>query len=183
MKSTEAMDLRLKRVDMHDYFLNKIEESIHKQDYIAASWLIYSCFENRYFRTIEKLKSQCKYCRSKSKCNKGKKNELELITKIKCIQRLHGHSIECIRDAFRFDLFKETIDWVNERNSLMYDLLSLEYYENTDEKFKKSVIIGNKLLNETYESCTKFRELFYKEDYDFIFPEEAMEKCSCKPRK
>ena len=53
MKSTEAMDLRLKRVDMHDYFLNKIEESIHKQDYIAASWLIYSCFENRYFRTIE----------------------------------------------------------------------------------------------------------------------------------
>ncbi len=68
VKSTEKKEERLKRVDMHDFFLKKIHDAIDNERYIEASWLIYSCFENRYFRTVEKIKAQCKY--SKGKCKK-----------------------------------------------------------------------------------------------------------------
>lgn len=53
MKSTEKMCTRLQRVEMHDYFIKRIEASMKDEDYIAASWLIYACLENRYFRTLE----------------------------------------------------------------------------------------------------------------------------------
>lgn len=183
MKSTETMESRLIRVDMHDYFLNRINVAMENENYIEASWLIYSCFENRYFRTIEKVKQNCKYCRSKSKCNKKEKNELALATKIKCINRLYENNVECISKAFRSEIFQETLKWIDDRNTLMHELLSLEFYEDTDKRFRKSAEDGIVLLNETYSSCTEFRKLFYTDGYDFIFPENAMEGCSCKPRK
>ena len=65
----------------------------------------------------------------------------------------------------------------------MHELLSLEFYENTDERFKESAEVGKALLDETYKCCTVFRQLFYAEDYKFVFPEEAMENCPCKPKK
>lgn len=168
---------------MHTYFIEKIEAAMENGNYITASWLIYSCLENRYFRTLEKYREKCKYCRSKGKCNKKRKNELALTTKIKCVQRLHENSVSCISQSFRYELFQETIRWVKDRNDLMHDLLSLEFYENTDEMFKKSTEIGKRLLDETYSSCTKFRKAFFKEGYDFQFPEVAMDGCSCRPKK
>ena len=60
MKSTEDMEQRLQRVDMHEYFLNRITAAMEEENYIEASWLIYSCFENRYFRTIQKYRESCK---------------------------------------------------------------------------------------------------------------------------
>lgn len=183
MKNKEPLETRLKRVKMHTYFVEKINAAMKSENYIAASWLIYSCLENRYYRTLEKYRENCRYCKLKSKCNTKKQNELALTTKIKCVQRLHENSVSCVKQSFRFGLFQETIDWVKERNMLMHELLSLEYYENTDELFRESAEIGKKLLDETYNSCTKFREAFFKEDYIFQFPEAAMEGCSCKPRK
>ena len=182
MESTETMESRLKRVDMHNYFLDKINKAIEAENYIEASWLIYSCFENRFYRTMEKYKKYCKYCRSKSKCNKKDKNELALATKVKCVQRLHDNDVTCISQAFRYDLYKEILDWIEERNNLMHELLSLEFYEYTDKKFEENALKGKNLLDETYESCTKFRKLFYNDDYHFEFPKAAMEKCSCKPQ-
>lgn len=183
MKSTETLESRLKRVDMHDYFLNRIKVSMENGNYIEASWLIYSCFENRYYRIIEKVREKCKYCRSKSKCNKKGKNELALATKIKCVQRLYAEKTPCIFVAFREEIFKETLTWIDERNALMHELLALEFYENTDERFKLSAEKGAMLLAETYKGCTEFRKHFYDEEYQFIFPETAMDGCSCKPRK
>lgn len=183
MKSTEGMSERLKRVDMHDYFLNRINLAMKKGNYIEASWLIYACLENRYFRTIMKYRESCKYCHSKGKCNRKRKNELALKTKISCVERLYHAGVSCISDAFDQDIFQQTKKWVKERNDLMHDLLSLEYYENTDERFKKSAEEGLCLLNKTYESCTKFRELFYADGYQFVMPEDAAEKCPCKPKE
>ena len=111
-----------------------------------------------------------------------KKNELALKTKINCVKRLHENDVKCIRDAFRAELFDETKKWVQKRNDLMHDLLSLEMYENTDDMFKESAEVGFKLLNETYASCTEFRRLFYQDDYTFEFPEAAMAVCNCKPQ-
>lgn len=68
MKSTEKYEDREKRVDMHNFFISKIDDAMKNKRYIEASWLIYSCFENRYFRTVEKIKEQCKY--SGGKCKK-----------------------------------------------------------------------------------------------------------------
>lgn len=64
----------------------------------------------------------------------------------------------------------------------MHELLSLEYYENTDKEFKESAEKGRELLLKTYQCCTKFRSLFYAEGYKFVMPEKAMEGCSCKPK-
>lgn len=183
MKSTESMESRRERVDMHAYFLNRIDVAMKNKNYIEASWLIYACFENRYYRMVEKVRSSCTYCRSKSKCNKKGKNELALTTKVKCIQRLYEQDVSCIKNAFRNELFSETIAWIDKRNNLMHELLSLKFYQNTDERFKQSAEEGLKLLNETYTSCTEFRRLFYDDKYNFVFPELAMDGCSCKPRE
>lgn len=179
MQSTEAKEQRLKRVDMHDFFSTKIDDAMNAERYIEASWLIYSCFENRYFRTIEKVKGYCKY--SGGKCKKSG-NELALRTKVKCLQRLAEADCSCLRDNFSDELFEKTLKWVKARNRLMHDLLRLEEYEEMDEKFKASAEEGIALLKQTYEACTGFRAAFYAEDYEFVFPECCMEKCSCKPR-
>ena len=181
MKSTEDMAQRLLRVDMHEYFLSRISEAMENENYIEASWLIYSCFENRYFRTIQKYRDYCKYCRSKGKCNHKQSNDLALTTKVKCVQRLYNNSVPCITNSFREGLFKETIDWIEKRNKLMHELLSLEYYQETDKRFLNSAEFGLNLLKETYDSCTLFRSYFYEDGYEFVFPEDAMEGCFCKP--
>ena len=64
----------------------------------------------------------------------------------------------------------------------MHDLLSLETYQNMDDRFKTSSIEGKKLLNELYSACTLFRRKFYEDGYEFVFPESTMEGCSCKPK-
>lgn len=179
MKSTERIEERLERVDMHDFFIDKINNAIEKEIYIEASWLIYSCMENRFFRTLQKYKKQCKYCIGKCKKNK---NDLALKTKINCVQRLFENNVTCISDSFSHDLLENTKKWVKNRNELMHDLLSLESYQDMDESFKKSSIEGKELLDQLYEACTLFRSKFYEEDYEFIFPEIAMEGCSCKPK-
>ena len=183
MKSTEDKDTRLKRVDMHDYFLNRINHAMEHSNYIEASWLIYACFENRYFRTVSKYREYCKYCRSASKCNKKAKNELALATKIKCVKRLHENKVPCISESFDYSIFKDTLKWVDDRNNLMHDLLSLELYENTDGLFKANAEAGLELLLKTYEYCTRFREKFYSEGYVFVMPDIAAEACPCKPQQ
>lgn len=87
MKSTENIEERLQRVDMHDFFLKKIDEAINEERYIEASWLIYSCMENRFYRTIQKYKKLCKYCTGKCKKNK---NELAISTKNCLCKKING---------------------------------------------------------------------------------------------
>lgn len=181
MKSTEKIEDREKRVDMHNFFISKIDEAMKNKRYIEASWLIYSCFENRYFRTVEKIKGQCKY--SGGKCKK-QSNELALRTKIVCVQRLANDvTCTCFVNNFPNELLEKTKKWVKDRNTLMHNLLQLEYYENMDAEFEKIAADGRALLDQTYASCTKFRKEFYADEYEFVFPESAMERCSCKPRK
>ena len=51
-----------------------------------------------------------------------------------------------------------------------------------DEEFKQSATSGKAILDKLYAACTAFREKFYTEDYIFVFPDAAMEGCSCKPK-
>lgn len=181
MKSTEKLEVRKKRVDMHDFFIAKIDDAMENKRFIEASWLIYACFENRYFRTVEKIKSQCKY--SEGKCKKSS-NELALRTKISCVQRLASDATcTCFANNFPIKLLEKTKKWIKARNKLMHNLLQLEYYENTDAEFERIATTGKALLEQTYECCTKFRKDFYATEYTFTFPESAMDGCSCKPRK
>ena len=53
----------------------------------------------------------------------------------------------------------------------------------TDERFKKSAEEGKILLDKTYTYCTEFRKLFYADGYQFVMPDEAAEKCPCKPKE
>ncbi len=181
MKSTEKIEERKSRVKMHDFFIKKIDDAINNKRYIEAAWLIYSCFENRYFRTIEKIKGQCKY--GNKNC-KDASNKLALSTKINCIERLvHEDECTCFSDNFPDKLLSDTKTWIKKRNNLMHNLLRLDYYENTDIEFEKVAIEGKNLLEQTYNCCTEFRKAFFAKDYKFTFPESAMEKCACKPKK
>ena len=138
---------------MHNFFITKINDAMKEGRFIEASWLIYSCLENRYFRTVEKIKSQCKY--SNGKCKKAS-NDLALKTKINCVERLSGDPhCTCFYDNFPTELLEKTKRWVKNRNTLM---------------------------QQTYTCCTKFRKDFYAESYIFEFPTAAMEGCPCKPR-
>lgn len=180
MKSIENKKQRVEMVSMHDFFLKKINNAIDDTRYIEANWLIYACFENRYFRTIEKFKPYCKY--SKGKCKK-KNNELALRTKIRCIQHLYESKCKCILESFDATIFEETLKWVKTRNKLMHNLLQLEIYEDMDKEFKKLAQDGAALLKRTYNCCTKFRAVYFDSTYEFNFPIEAMEKCQCKGKK
>lgn len=135
--------------------------------------------ENRFFRTLQKYKYLCKYCNGK--CRKNK-NELAISTKIACIERLVENDVFCISSSFSKELLEETRKWVKKRNKMMHELLSLETYRDTDENFENLSSEGKELLDQLYSACTLFREKFYAEDYEFVFPESAMEGCSCKPK-
>lgn len=60
--------------------MEKIDDAMKKKRFIEASWLIYSCFEDRYFRTVEKIKGQRKYsggkCESIERPCAANKNQL-----------------------------------------------------------------------------------------------------------
>lgn len=177
MNSTEDMERRLEMRDMHDYFLSKIMGAMGDENYFEAAWLEYSCLENRYFRTIDKYKKSCKYC--KGKC-KSKKNELALRTKVRCVQRLMDAGVRCISESFSQELISNTLSWIKKRNNLMHSLLALETYQDSfDHSFQELASEGYDLVVQTYQSCTKFRAIFFSEDYIFNFPEECMEKCAC----
>ncbi|MCD7772935.1 MAG: hypothetical protein LUH08_02635 [Ruminococcus sp.] len=180
MESTEDIEIRQEMVKKHDFFLEKIECAMKEQRYIEASWLIYSCLENRYSRTILKFNEKCSNCTEESTC---KKNRLLISTKIRCIKHLAESKVECVSENFSMELFNKTFDWLDRRNKLMHLLLESYNYTLTDEKFQKLAEDGNHILKETYESITKFRSKFYEAGYEFDFPEEAMKKCKCKPRK
>ena len=181
IKSTESLKVREQMVDMHQFFIDKIDEAVESQRYIEASWLIYSCIEKRFFRILQKYKKQCKYCKGKSKCKKNR-NELAISTKIACVERLCENNVECLSKSFKSEQINEIKLWVKNRNKMMHDLLSLSTYENMDDRFKESAIKGQSLLSDLYKSCTKFRKIFYSDNYEFVFPEIAMEGCRCNNR-
>ena len=178
LKSTEDLAIRIKMVSMHQFFLDRIDESLESQKYFEASWLIYSCIENRYFRVLDKYKRECKYCTKGRKCRK-RTNQLALSTKIACVERLANADIECVQ-SFTGDLLSETRKWIKNRNALMHNLLSLEDYEiKFDSDFKELAEDGKTILDKTYAASTEFRKKFFSDDYQFIFPEECMDKCPC----
>lgn len=180
MRSTEDKSKRIEMVDMHQYFIERINAAVGESRYFEASWLIYACMENRFFRVLQKFKRQCKYCRGKCKKNK---NELALSTKIACVERLCKEDVECISASFSPEQLEKIKLWVKKRNRLMHDLLSLETYKNVDDDFMDSSIEGQKLLSDLYDSCTNFRNIFYADDYEFVFPEAALENCVCAKKE
>lgn len=178
MKSTEDYSVRLKMVSMHQFFIDKVDDALDSDKYFEASWLIYSCLENRYFRVLDKYKRKCRYCVKGGKCRKGS-NKLAISTKISCVERLAKRGVECAK-PFSGALIEDTRAWIKRRNRLMHNLLSLEDYQDKfDSEFKKLAIDGKAILEKTYAACSEFRAIFYRDDYVFEFPEECMEACLC----
>lgn len=182
MIQNEPFELRCEMATMHDFFLKKINESIEGELYFEAAWLIYSCLENRFFRVLDKYKRECKYCTKGGKCRKGS-NQLAISTKVNCVERLHKAKVECISESFSNEILDEVKKWIKLRNNLMHNLLSLEHYEDHfDNDFKNLALNGKRIVEDVYEACAKFRESYFRPDYEFVFPESCMEECPCKPR-
>lgn len=181
MENIEPIETRRKMVKMHQFFLDKIIKATEEKNYLEAAWLIYSCLENRYFRTIKKYNRLCKY--GKNSCKKNS-NEIALKTKIRCVERLMKSNKTCLSNAFTKELIDRTITWVKKRNKLMHQLLTLDTYEESyNESFKELAIEGQQIVIDTYSACTTFRKDFFKANYEFVFPNECMDKCPCNNKK
>ena len=180
MQSTETLIKRTEMVQMHEFFLSKIELALTEKRYIEATWLIYACMENRFFRTLQKYKKICMFCKGNSKCASNK-NDLAISTKNSCIKRLVEEGVPAVANNFSIELLEEIRLWVKKRNELMHKLLSVEAYMSTDDEFESSALKGKELLDRLYAACTGFRADFYAEDYEFFFPEKAMRACPCNP--
>ena len=168
---------RLAMRDMHQFFIERIEQAVQNCRFIEAVWLEYACLENRYFRIIAKYRKRCDF--SGGKCRKGN-NQLALSTKMDCVRRLVVSGVPCMAQSFSCELIDETKTWVKKRNGLMHNLLALDrYQENLDGEFCHLAVEGEKIVRETYESATLFRKQFYEKDYEFQFPRECMEQCPC----
>jgi hypothetical protein len=167
-------------VDMHQFFIDKIDDALEEERFIEASWLIYACIENRFFRVLQKYKHLCSKCTGK--CRKNR-NELALSTKRQCVERLREANVTCISESFSKEQLENIKDWVKRRNTLMHNLLSLESYQQSDNEFRDIALQGRPILDELYSSCTKFRSIFYQDGYEFYFPQSAMDACSCGKTK
>lgn len=179
MENKESFEIRSEMASMHGFFRKKIEESMNDGNYFEASWLIYSCLENRFFRVLDKYKTNCKYCKKGSKCRK-RSNQLAISTKVSCVERLLDAGVPCIKGSFSSDLLKDVRAWNKKRNRLVHDLLGLDKYEERFENgFKELATEGEAIVVRVYESCTVFRSLFFEDGYEFVFPEECMDGCPC----
>lgn len=175
MKAKESIEERLKMAQMHDDVLERIDSAIKSKKSIEACWLCYACFESRVTRTLEKLSENC----SKKSCLRN--SRVGIVTRMECIKRLINLSYT---DAGLMDkrLLIDIQNWCKKRNVLVHNLVSLNNYNNMDEKFLNLAKQGKPLVDKLYHQVTQFREDYYCLDKMPPFPICAENKCKLQPK-
>ena len=175
MEAKESIEERLKMAQMHDDVIERIDSAIKSTKSIEACWLCYACFESRVTRTLEKLSANC----SKKSCLRN--SRVGIVTKIECLKRL---SVLNYADAGLMDesLLDDIKKWCKKRNELVHNLVSLNNYNNMDEKFLNLAKQGKPLVDKLYHQITQFREDYYGLDKMPPFPICSENKCKLKPK-
>ena len=170
MKKEEPYELRLKMANMHDTFLEDLENAMKDENYIEASWLCYALIEQRITRMIEKHINKC----PKKKRTKDK-GPVGISTKIECLKKLTKIGYGAYKDVDK-KLLNDLANWIKDRNKLMHGLVSIEHYKKYEKEFESLAKRGQPLVKQLYEEAKKVREWCRADNYFGKFPDIT---CRC----
>lgn len=177
MQPQEPLETRLKMVEMHDEVLDWYNKALNDELYIDACWYAYSCFESRIDRAISKIAIACPIPKRK---NRG--NPTGITTKIECLIRLCRSGHPFLKDL-NPDMLCSIKGWCSERNDLVHDLVTLEKYPESNQRFKSLAIRSKKLVAYAYESARMIRLYYYESDSVPSIPDECAKKCRCTKKR
>ncbi len=170
MKNKETIENRKQMAVMHDSMIDKLDKAMRSKEYVEASWLCYSIFEQRTTRIIMKHIHKCpRQDRSKEKKNAG------IRTRIDCILRLSKQEY----GAYKYmngNVFRKVKQWCDERNKLVHSLLDLDSYQKYDKAFKNLAEEGYSLVPQVYHEATIIRDWCLQNSFT-KFPDL---RCQCK---
>ena len=170
MNPQESYEIRCEMAKMHDAVLTRIEEAYKNDRYIEVCWLCYACFESRVNRVLSKM------C---SGCTKEKRNEnrhIGIVTKLECYIRLIKNKYPPLEKE-SIKLLRTVKTWCKARNKLIHGLVSLEYYNDADKKFKELAQEGRQLVSEMYSLGKDVREYYYEASAIPMFDTSVVDKC------
>lgn len=174
MKPMDSEKDRNEMVEMHNKYIKHLENAIKEKQYIEASWLCYSIFEQRINRLIKK---HLKNCPKEKKVNGY---PVAISTRINCIMELIKSKYGGY-EKFELNLFERIKEWCDKRNKLVHDLVNLERYKKYDLEFKNLALEGVPLVKELYEEMNVYRKWWYNiEKIEDQFPKF---KCKCKKQR
>ncbi len=175
MKPKESIEIRRAMADMHESVLHRIDSAYKNELYIEVCWLCYACFESRVNRTLAKVCSGC------TKAERTDKRRVGITTKLECYIRLIKSNYSLFQEE-DINLLYAVKGWCKERNNLIHGMVSLEYYNDADVKFKNLSKSGIALVKRMYSFSTNIRNKFYESAEIPIFNDDVVQKCSLKSK-
>lgn len=173
MKAKEAYEKRLQMAEMHDVFLERLDNAFNDHNFIEATWICYSIFEQRVNRLILKYIDYCKIPPREDD------KTISISTRIKCLLKLVNNQYGVFAH-FDETILQDILAWCDERNELTHGLVALDHYKKYETEFEGIAVRGRELVKRIYEEATKLRE----EWYDAPEPVNAFPpKCKCKKQQ
>lgn len=166
MKPKEPLEDRLEMVNMHDGFQKNLSKLMEDENYIAATWICYSIFEQRTNRLMQKHIDQCG---RKLFCENRRPQIASISVKLKCLKCLISHQYGGYAD-FDSTLPDDLLAWCQKRNDLTHKLINLNNYRDYNGKFQDLAESGVGLVKRLYAACTKFRKWWEENQYSGEFP-------------
>jgi len=170
MNPKESIEIRQHMAEMHESVIKRIDSAYKKKHYIEVCWLCYACFESRVNRGLEKIASGC------GKDSPNKCRRIGIRTKLECYARLIKSGYPPLAQE-SLDLINTVKGWCVERNVLIHGLVSLEFYNDADKKFKNLANRGKSLVQKMYAFATDIREYYYQTEHIPKFDSNAICKC------
>lgn len=170
MEPKESLEIRQKMAEMHESVLKRIEDAYKHGNMIEVCWLCYACFESRVNRTLEKICSRC------TKDKRDKKRIIGITTKLECYVRLVKAGYEPLKNE-NIDMIQNVKGWCKERNDLIHGMVSLDYYNDADNKFANLAKRGKSLVKKMYLLGKDVRVYYYNADQIPIFESSVVDKC------
>lgn len=170
MEPKESIDIRREMAEMHDSVLKRIDKASKSKQYIEVCWLCYACFENRVNRVLSKICTGC------TKEKRTSKRHIGITTKLECYVRLIKSKYPPLANE-NYDLIYTIKGWCKERNDLIHGMVSLERYNDADQKFKTLATRGITLVKRMYSLGKKVRDYYYKTNEIPVFDESVTSSC------
>lgn len=173
MTPSESLELRTQMAEMHDSVLKRIEKAYRDKQYIEVCWLCYACFESRINRSLMKLCTGC------NKPERTDSRHIGITTKLECFIRLIKCNYPPLSDA-NAEYINSVKSWCKQRNMLIHGMVTLNYYNDADKKFKELAGQGRTLIKKMYILGTNVREYYYSALEIPAFDESVSKRCPLK---
>ena len=170
MQPRESIEIRRAMAEMHNSVLKRIDLAYKNNQYIEVCWLCYACFESRVNRVLSKI---CEGCTKEKRTDN---RHIGITTKLNCYVNLIKSNYPPLSKE-DYQLMHTVKGWCKERNNLIHGMVSLEYYNDADKKFKHLAERGIALVKRMYSFSTEVRNYFYQADEIPIFDESVIKKC------